>query len=83
MHGKDAIMWGQMHELTAIQAYKDETGNTVALTGLILFPCGYLGCSPDGMIFAKGASPRGLVILEIKCPFKHSNKCIKEIYIRN
>ena len=81
LHGKDAIMWGQMHELTAIQACKDETGNTVAPTGLILFPCGYLGCSPDGMIFAKGASPRGPGILEVKCPFKHCNKRIKEILL--
>ena len=26
LHGKDASMWGQMHELTATEEYKNETG---------------------------------------------------------
>ena len=47
LSGKDSIMWGQMHEGKAIQDYIKLTGNTVKPVGLVLLPCGFLGCSPD------------------------------------
>ena len=82
LHGKDASMWGQVHELTAIQGYKNETGNTVAPTGLTSFLRGYLGCSSDGMIFAKGASPRGPGILRYNA--LSTEICeLKKFYLRN
>ena len=64
---KDPILWGQMHEEEALNAYIENTGNIVLPSGLQLFPCGYLGCSPDGIIIASSAHGA----LEIKCPWKY------------
>ena len=50
---KDPIIWGQMHENEACEEYKLKTGNKVAETGFHLFPCGFLGCSPDGVVFPR------------------------------
>jgi len=75
---KDAIMWGQMHEAQAIQEYMEKTGNMVKPAGLHLFPCGFLGSSPDGII--ECASPQcDPGVLEIKCPWKYRNSTINEI----
>ena len=52
MEGKDSIMWGQMHEDVAINAYIAKTKNQVEKIGLCLFECGYLGSSPDGRVIA-------------------------------
>lgn len=76
LSGKDAIMWGQMHEETAIADYKKFTGNAVEKVGLTLFPCGFLGCSPDGIIITEDER-RG--VLEIKCPWKYRNNNFQEI----
>ena len=43
-------MWGQMHEAQAIQDYMLKTGNKVKQAGLYLFPCGFLGSSPDVLL---------------------------------
>ena len=48
---KDSVMWGQMHEEVATGKYRELTGNKVEPSGLFLFHCGYLGCSPDGIIY--------------------------------
>ena len=77
--GKDSIMWGQIHEGKAIQKYITLTGNTVKPVGLVLLPCGFLGCSPDGLIYAKGIVSNNVGVLEIKCPWKHRNHTIAEI----
>lgn len=69
-------MWGQMHEDAAMKAYQDFTGNTVEKAGLFLFPCGYLGCTPDGII-STADGERG--VLEIKCPWTHRNKTFNQI----
>ena len=74
---KDAIMWGQMHKEKAIDQYKEHTGNSVSHTGLILFPCGFLGCSPDGIITCPLSNQHG--VLEVKCPWKHRNHSIEEM----
>ena len=73
---KDAILWGQMHEEHAIKEYSKVTGNSVTPCGLFLFPCGFLGSTPDGIVqsrtFGKG-------VLEVKCPWKHRNATILEM----
>ena len=75
---KDPIIWGQMHENEACEEYKLKTGNKVAETGFHLFPCGFLGCSPDGVVFPK-EDPRIYGALEIKCPWKHRDYTIQEM----
>ncbi|XP_065063851.1 uncharacterized protein LOC135690270 [Rhopilema esculentum] len=75
---KDPIIWGNMHEEIALKAYIEKTGNQVVQSGLQLFSCGYLGCSPDGIIIPKETSgSRGA--LEIKCPWKYKDNTIDEI----
>ena len=74
---KDCIMWGQMHEDHAIKQYMAETGNNVEKAGLYLFPCGYLGSTPDGIIISLNFPEKG--VLEVKCPWKHRNLTISEM----
>ena len=60
--------------------YIELTGNKVESAGLFLVPCGYLGCSPDGIIYEEkedASNHKG--ILEIKCPWKHWNSTINEM----
>ena len=67
--GKDSILWGQMHEQRAIEEYIRQTGNSVKRVGLILLPCGFLGCSPDGIITVAGAANEEHGVPEVKCPW--------------
>ena len=63
-------MWQQMHEEVATGKYRDLTGNKVEPAGTFLSPCGYLGCSPDGIIYEdKEEASNDKGILEIKCPW--------------
>ncbi len=71
---KDSIMWGQMYEDVAIKKYKEETGNAVTPIGLVLFSCGFLGSSPDGIIIENGEKG----VLEVKCPWSHRNDKIDD-----
>ena len=73
---KDAILWGQMHEEHAIKKYAELTGNNVTPCGLFLFPCGFLGSTPDGIVQSRTS---GNGILEVKCPWKHRNATISEM----
>ena len=69
---KDAVMWGQMHEKVALETYITQTGNNVQECGLFLFSCGFLGSSPDGIIYDRrfvGDQSKG--VLESKCPWSH------------
>ena len=75
---KDPIIWGNMHEEIALKAYIEKTGNQVVQSGLQLFSCGYLGCSPDGIIIPKETSGSHGA-LEIKCPWKYKDNTIDEI----
>ena len=77
---KDSVLWGQMHEASAIAKYQEITGNHVQPIGLVLLPCGFLGSSPDGIIFdmsQEGAATQG--VLEIKCPWSHRNSSINQM----
>ena len=74
---KDSIMWAQMHENHAVKKYVQKTGNTVECAGLYLFPCGYLGSTPDGIITSPSATGKG--VLEVKCPWKSRNATVNEM----
>jgi hypothetical protein len=76
MDGKDPIMWGQMHEDVAIRAYMSQTNNRVEKVGLCLFECGYLGSSPDGLVYS-ASNETG--VLEVKCPFKHRELTVNDM----
>ena len=57
-----SLNWGRDVEPFAREAYEMETGNIVVETGFIPHPLhDFIGCSPDGLIGAKGG-------LEMKCP---------------
>ena len=48
--------------------------------GIFLFPCGFLGSNPDGIINAgevDGEPNRGL--LEIKSPWAHRNTIVRDV----
>ena len=75
MDGKESIMWGQMHEETAIKAYVAKTKFRVDQIGLCLFECGFLGSSPDGLVCACDE----LGVLEVKCPYKHRDFTVEEM----
>eukprot|EP00795_Rhopilema_esculentum_P011216 gene11216-21392_t len=66
-----------MHEKVACKQYEEKTRKTVTSTGLHLFQCGYLGCSPDGIITSKEMNGPGA--LEIKCPWKYKDSSINEM----
>ena len=75
---KDPIIWGQMHEDTALKMYIGKTGFLVEPTGLNLFPCGFMGATPDGILHPPGMEhTRGA--LEIKCPYTHRDRTIPEM----
>ena len=69
-----AIKWGVEHEADAIAEYERETGFRVMPTGLWLFEDGYLGASPNGMVY-NGDTLVG--ILEVKCPWSIRNRCFE------
>ena len=72
-------MWGQMHEDVAIKQYSFITGNVVEPAGLHLFPCGFLGSSPDGIISEASATVKGCGVLEIKCPWKYKDMTVEQM----
>jgi len=51
------IKWGIEHDQAAIVQYVKETEYIVKPTGLWLFPKGYLGASPDGLVFVSSTDP--------------------------
>ena len=61
------VKWGIDHEKDAIEAYKKQTGYDVKETGLWLFPNGFIGASPDGLVYINGQLSG---ILEVKCPWR-------------
>lgn len=74
---KDAILWGQVHENIAINKYSEVTGKEVKKVGLVLFPCGFLGSSPDRVIIAENGCVE--VVVEAKCPWGYRNSTIEEM----
>ena len=75
------MQWGRQNEPKARNKYRKEfKGNHKSLTckesGLVissLYP--YLAASPDGEVYCKC---HGDGLYEVKCPWKHRNKTIKE-----
>lgn len=69
-----ATVWGVEHEAEARAAYLRHKKSSspdfrVSASGLVLMTNGFIGCSPDGIVFDPTATTqRGL--LEIKCPHK-------------
>jgi predicted phage-related endonuclease len=60
--GSKSLQWGTDVETFAREAYELETGNIVVQSGFVLHPqYDFIGCSPDGLVGAKGG-------LEMKCP---------------
>ena len=65
-----------MHEEEALQVYKKKTGTIIMPSGLQLLPCGYLRCSPYGIISDSSANdtlggPRNKMPMEVQ-GFGHS-----------
>ena len=46
----NSVLWGQMHEASAIATYQESTKNHIQPSVLVLLPCGFLGSSPDEII---------------------------------
>ena len=68
----DPIRWGIEHEKEALESYVARTQHKVKATGLWLFPEGYFGASPDGLVYEKDEF---VGIVEVKCPWKlHDTK---------
>ena len=76
---KDSIMWGQMHEQIAIERYQQTTGNKVQPAGLYLFPCGFLGSTPGGIIEDSCDGVIGIGVLEVKCPWNYRESTITQM----
>ena len=60
-----AMQWGVDVEPAARAAYEAKYGVIVQTPGFIVMDCGFIGCSPDGLV----TLARDDVGLEIKCPF--------------
>ncbi|KAG6924630.1 alk-exo [Chelydra serpentina] len=76
-----AMSWGTRNEKRAVQAYEElqsrRTGRPVKVEdcGLFIHPGKeWLAASPDGIV--READTRKL--LEVKCPYKHRDKTVKE-----
>ena len=66
------IRWGIENEKQAIESYVTQHHHDVKETGLWLFPDGYLGASPDGLVYDKDEL---VGIVEVKCPWRlHDTK---------
>ncbi|GLJ16399.1 hypothetical protein SUGI_0278220 [Cryptomeria japonica] len=65
-NGCPATWWTNLYEETALDKYKEITGNDVSLTGFHVYEKNrddWLAASPDGLIEGQSG------VLEIKCPF--------------
>ena len=69
-----------MQEKTALAQYQVATGNQGLQSGLHLFPCGYLGCSPDGSVIPQDCSGNHGA-LEIKCPWKYRELTVNDMVL--
>ena len=86
LHSKDlsnvaAIRWGREHEHVAFDRYaailpQRHRNLKLCKAGFYIGEPGYLGASPDGVLFS--SSRREVGILEIKCPYSASNLTILE-----
>ena len=77
---KDSVMWGQMHEETALKLYMQKNEYSVEDCGIFLFPCGFLESSQDGISTAgeeDGKPNKG--VLEIKYQWAHRNTVVRDV----
>ena len=64
-----AIKWGTEHEAGAIDAYVRENRVIVKPSGLWLYANGFMGASPDGLVFEREWDRDPVGIVEVKCPY--------------
>ncbi|XP_074860149.1 uncharacterized protein LOC142018326 [Carettochelys insculpta] len=79
-----AMSWGTRNEKAAVQAYEElqskTTGRPVKVKdcGLFIHPGKqWLAASPDGIV-READTGKLLGLLEVKCPYKHRDKTVKE-----
>ncbi|XP_068810225.1 uncharacterized protein [Struthio camelus] len=79
-----AMLWGIRNEKAAVQAYEQfksqKMGRPVRVEDCGLFihkGKEWLAASPDGII-KEADTGKSLGLLEIKCPYKHRNKTVRE-----
>ncbi|XP_068262748.1 nucleolar and coiled-body phosphoprotein 1-like [Nyctibius grandis] len=79
-----AMSWGLRNEKVAVQAYEQlksrEVGKPVHVEDCGLFihrEKKWIAASPDGVI-KEAATGKALGLLEVKCPYKHRNRTVRE-----
>ncbi|KAK2530921.1 nucleolar and coiled-body phosphoprotein 1 [Columba livia] len=79
-----AMSWGLRNEKVAVQAYEQlksrEVGSPVRVEDCGLFidrEKNWIAASPDGII-KEVATGKTLGLLEVKCPYKHRNRTVRE-----
>ncbi|XP_065496352.1 uncharacterized protein LOC135991565 [Caloenas nicobarica] len=79
-----AMSWGLRNEKVAVQAYEQlksrELGSPVRVEDCGLFidrEKNWIAASPDGII-KEAATGKTLGLLEVKCPYKHRNRTVRE-----
>lgn len=73
MDGVKSIEWGKTHESIAIEEFEKANNSIVTKTGIWLHESGFLGASPDGLLFDENSS----YCIEVKCPYKFRNEDLK------
>ncbi|CAI6359848.1 unnamed protein product [Macrosiphum euphorbiae] len=71
--GVKSIEWGKTHESIAIEEFEKANNSIVTKTGIWLHESGFLGASPDGLLFDENSS----YCIEVKCPYKFRNEDLK------
>jgi len=61
-----SIEWGKTHKHIAIEEFEKANNCIVTKTGIWLHGSGFLGASPDGLLFDDNSS----YCIELKCPYK-------------
>ncbi|KAJ8969943.1 hypothetical protein NQ314_001513 [Rhamnusium bicolor] len=74
--GIKQIQWGRSNESVAIEIFEKRHNVKITKSGIWLDECGFLGASPDGIIYDD-------TLIEVKCPFKYKDSffsdCLLEI----
>lgn len=73
VNGVKSIEWGKTHESIAIEEFEKANNSIVTKTGIWLHESGFLGASPDGLLFDENSS----YCIEVKCPYKFRNEDLK------
>ncbi|XP_051482904.1 uncharacterized protein LOC127387988 [Apus apus] len=79
-----AMSWGIRNERAAVEAYEQLKSRAVGKPvrvedcGLFIHPeKNWIAASPDGII-KEAATGKALGLLEVKCPYKHRNRTVRE-----